>query len=94
MGEFDGLSYLECVGVLSALVKHNLIKRDPADSNSILVYRNSGSETPEGWYSQNIMSVASELADDLEGQRYLLGAVLENGIHFERLTDKTVGGRE
>lgn len=37
---------------------------------------------PAGWYSENIFSVASELADDEEGQQIILDELSKRGLDF------------
>ena len=42
--------------------------------DNVLVYRGAGPEEPEGWYSENLMSLAQELRNDPNGQKELLSA--------------------
>ena len=62
------LNFYQCIQLLSALAEKEIIQRDPENKNNILVYRSAGTEYPEGFYSQNLLSTASELVDDEEGQ--------------------------
>lgn len=73
-------NFLECIQLLDRLVAHGVIHRDPYDYNRILVYRSAGQDpvkNPEGWYSQNLMSAASELCDDKGNQKFLENVLLE-----------------
>lgn len=67
MEKFTKLTFCQCINLLSKLVECGLLEKDPNNENNILVYCTGGKENPEGWYSENILSAASELADDEEG---------------------------
>lgn len=66
------LNFYQCIQLLSSLVNKNIVQRDPNNANNILVYRNATNDFPEGFYSENLMTVASELVGDIEGQTYLV----------------------
>lgn len=90
------LDYYNCVRLLERLVELDVIQRDPENKDNILVYRDAAEidpsdryapNWPEGWYSENLMSIASELTSDEEGQNYLLDAYQKRaGKPFERTT--------
>lgn len=48
------------------IIEHGIeigaLYKDPNNQNNIVVYRMADSENPEGWYSQNILNIASELS--------------------------------
>ena len=78
-GESDDLQFM-----IAFMVKENLVKPEaevlricPTDPNAILVYREAGSKNPEGWYAENIISVAQELMTDESGQFHLREALDE-----------------
>lgn len=71
------LNFYNCIRLLDVAIKCDLIQRDPNIPDNILVYRKAGEEDPEGWYSENLMSIAQELQDDEEGQTEILGALEE-----------------
>lgn len=66
------LNFYNCIRLLDEATLCGLIQRDPIFPNNILVYRDAGEEDPEGWYSENLMSIAQELAEDNEGQELIL----------------------
>lgn len=80
------LNLEECLQVLEACVRNNIIAKDPNPNNeekrknNIVVYCAKNGEKPEGWYSRNICSVAKELNLDIEGQRVLREALLNKGV--------------
>ena len=67
------ISMISAINLLDRCIKAGFIQQDPSDKNRILVYRKEGELYPEGWYSDNIFTVASELCRDAEGIRYLEG---------------------
>lgn len=74
---FTPLSFMECINLISSLVRIGVLHQDPEDRNNVIIYRNAGKNDPEGWYSQNIMSTAGELANSPQQQVSLFYA-LEN----------------
>ena len=80
------LNFYQCIQLLSALAEKKIIQRDPENKNNILVHRSAGTEYPEGFYSQNLLSTASELGDDEDGQSYLVSQLEEatgEPAHFD-----------
>lgn len=67
----EPLIMYECMQLLDTLAENNIIHRDPDNPNNILVYMEADDLNPEGWYSQNLMSAAQDLLDDIEGQQLL-----------------------
>lgn len=67
----EPLIMYECMQLLDTLVKNGIIHRDPDNANNILVYMKADELNPEGWYSQNLMSAAQDLLDDIDGQQFL-----------------------
>ena len=68
------LNYINCVYLLQDAVSHGIVQRDSEIKDNVLVYRGAGPEEPEGWYSENLMSLAQELRNDPNGQKELLSA--------------------
>ena len=68
-------NHYNCVRLLSAAVQAGLIQRDPSDGNRILIYRAAGTKEPEGWYSENLFSVAQELLKSEAGQQFIASEV-------------------
>ena len=65
------LSFSECLQLLVQLIEKEFIKADSNNKDNILIYRKAGNNSPEGWYSENIFSVAQELANDYNSQQRL-----------------------
>ncbi len=76
----EPLIFIECLQLIENLIDIGIIQRVPEGSNRIAIYRAKGIEEPEGWYSENIFTVAQELLGDIEGQQYLRGILAEKGI--------------
>lgn len=65
--EITDVRYIDIVYDIHLALKQGIFQYDPHDQNRMMMYRSAGdSEHPEGWYSQNIMDVASELKYDLK----------------------------
>ena len=77
------MNFVECLQLLEVLIKNNIISIDENNKNNVLVYREAGEKFPEGWYSENIHSVARELVDDIKAQEYLRNVLSEKGIVLE-----------
>ena len=76
---FLGLMY-----IIDALLKAGILQYDPENHDNMLVYRSAGENSPEGWYSQNILSAVSELFQDKEQVDYILSVATDNGIDVEK----------
>ena len=66
------MDFLNCLSLLRELTRKQIIKKDENVRNNILVYRSGNENFPEGWYSETIVEVASELVNDSEGVNYLI----------------------
>lgn len=77
------LNFIECVQLLQKLVEKNYIQKDPKDENCILVYRERGAKAPEGWYSENLLSCANEVLEDITSQTYLCKTLEDDGIELK-----------
>lgn len=55
-------TFMLIVAEIQDAISNGFLHADPNNSNNILVYREAGSRSPEGWYSENILSVAGDLA--------------------------------
>lgn len=78
----EPLNFIECVQLLDRLAKEGCIQRDPNNRNNILVYRSGGPEKPAGWHSDNLMSVASEVVNNVDDQKFLRKTLAENGVEM------------
>lgn len=72
-----GTSFTECIKLLDECCAAGIIQRDLHNKNNIIVYRKAGEYSRAGWYSENLMSVATELHKDIEGQLFLSAALEE-----------------
>ena len=68
--------FLKIISEIDTAVKQGLLVRDINNYNNILVYRMAGDNEPEGWYSENILRVASELVRDKDNYESFKKAVL------------------
>lgn len=57
-------TFMQIVAEIQGAISNGFLNVDPNNSNNILVYREAGPESPEGWYSENILSVAGDLASN------------------------------
>lgn len=60
---YDG-RVLEIVEELHENIKAGYLRQVENDPNSMLIYRAAGETLPEGWYAENILTVAGEMARD------------------------------
>lgn len=90
MEKFTKLTFCQCINLLSKLIECGLLEKDPSNENNILVYCTGGKKNPEGWYSENILSAASELANDEEGQKFLLAELKNAKDESERIKTLTM----
>lgn len=70
------LNYIACLHLLEACLDNGLALRDPEDKNRMIVFV----EGDEQMYSENIMTVAGKLANDIDGQKYIISLLEENRI--------------
>lgn len=75
--------FYECLQLIETLLDHGLLYPDPNDNNNIMVYRNEGNGSPEGWYRENIHNVARELLHDIDGQHFLRKELEDKGIEMQ-----------
>lgn len=68
--------FLKIISEIDTAVKQGLLVRDINNYNNILVYRMAGDNELEGWYSENILRVASELVRDKDNYESFKKAVL------------------
>ncbi len=57
-------TFILIVAEIRDAISNGLLHTDPNNSNNILVYRTAGTDNSEGWYSENILSVAGDLASN------------------------------
>lgn len=79
----EPLIFIECVQLLETLIENGIIQKDLNNKDNILVYHLAGTENPEGWYSENILTSASELLHDEESQQFLRDVLEEKGISLK-----------
>lgn len=81
----EKLSLKECICLLEGMVKIGLLENDYSEENDedpesrLLIYREESNEYPEGWYSEDFISVASELSVNPGSQKKLWKALEEVG---------------
>lgn len=86
----------ECLQLLDVLADNDIVQRDPNNRNNIITYRTADELNPEGWYSQNIFTVAEELLYDIEGQQFLRNELESRGIEmqFKNIPEFSIYGYE
>lgn len=57
-------TFIFIVAEIRDAISNGLLHTDPNNTNNILVYRAAGTDNPEGLYSENILSVAGDLASN------------------------------
>lgn len=77
-------TFLGLVNIVHELLKADVLQYDPKNHDNMLIYRSAGKDSPEGWYSQNILSAVSELFHDKEQMEYVLSVAKEKGIDTEK----------
>ena len=75
------MTYAECLLLINRCLNENIFQRDPEDCSRMLVVREISGETR--WCSQDILSVADELAENPDSQQELLKALENNGYQIE-----------
>lgn len=78
----EPLTYYQCTQLLDKCVKHSVLCADPNSPNNILVYREAGTKCPEGWYSENALTLARELRETPNAQELLLAELRKRKIAF------------
>lgn len=62
---------LRIVDEIHSAILSGYLQTDPHNSSNILVYCLAGETSPEGWYSENVLTIAGELArDDAQYQQF------------------------
>ena len=74
------LPFINVVEILDTGIKEGIFTRDPKNKDNMLVYMRETKDHPEGWYSQNILSAASDLYNNIVAQKYILNLYNEKGI--------------
>ena len=64
----EEMKFIECVNLLKECVDIGIIMTDKERPDNIIIYCEGTETNPEGWYSENIFDVASELFRDKKGQ--------------------------
>ena len=76
--------FLGVLNIAHELIQLGVLHKDPKNSNNILVYRQSGKDTPEGWYSENIHEAMSETFHDKESLASFLQIAKEMGVDADQ----------
>ena len=71
--------FINIVEEIDEAISKGLLQRDPERDNNILVYRTDDKDNPEGWYSQNILDVASELFHNPKNYEEFKEAIANSG---------------
>ena len=75
------LNFIEMTWLLKWLLDHDILNYDPDDRNRMLMYRSAppdGNLYKEGWYSEPILDIASELCNDEDNLFSLLNVLSDN----------------
>ena len=87
------LVFIQCLKVLELCVKHGLIMQDTNPDNNterndnILIYYEAGTEYTEGWYSENIHTVAQKLMCNQDNQQFLIDELQKRSIPLDDIFD-------
>lgn len=82
------IKFIKIVEELNHAIEKGILQRDPNQSNNILVYRARCESTPEGWYSENILNIASELYHDENNYASFKEAIKNEMNHRKTLSEK------
>lgn len=83
----EEMKFIECVNLLKECVDIGIIMADKERPDNIITYCEGTETNPEGWYSENIFDVASELFRDKKGQEIVLNALNEKKERLEKLNN-------
>lgn len=92
--EQESYNFYQCIKLLDLCFANGVLRKDPNNTDNMLVYCTAGNppeKYPKGWYSENILSVASELAADPKGQRVIMKALRKANVEIPEF-DKTPFG--
>ena len=77
-------TFLGTMYILEELFKKEILQKDPNNTNNMFVYRSAGETDPEGWYSENIVSVATELFNNKKDLQYIISVAQKNQIDTDK----------
>lgn len=91
------LSFGQCITLIQKLVEKGVMHNPPLsakepdkpDTNHVLIYMDGDELNPEGWYSMNILEVASDLANDYGQQRELRDSIADIDVDVDGIEDPT-----
>ena len=88
----ETLKFEECVQLLETMIGNGLLDTDPENSENVLIYYSGDVNYPEGWYSRNLFSVASDLVTDIKGQELFRTSLeqLNIPLEFNCVTPNTI----
>lgn len=69
------IDYLTILGEIHEALKEEYLHQDENNPNNILIYRKAGENCKEGWYSQNVFEVATELLDKEDSYKEFKNAI-------------------
>jgi len=85
--EYD-YPFLKKLHLIRFCIENEIIMQDPNNKDNIIVYYSAGTDNPEGWYSVNIFSAASDMdADDV---KYIIKALRDKGLEFVSDADEII----
>ena len=83
MNKENDRPFLGVLNIAHELIKIGVLHKDPKNPNNILVYRQAGKASPEGWYSENIHKTLSETYHNEESLTSFLQMAEEMGVNTE-----------
>jgi len=85
--EYD-YPFLKKLHLIKFCIENNIIMQDPNNKDNIIVYYSAGTNNPEGWYSVNIHSAASDM--DTDDVKYIVEALRDKGLEFVSNADEII----
>jgi hypothetical protein len=76
--------YINLLKLVNEAVKHDILK---THKGQVLVFRNKGINNKAGWQPISKEDLAKELMRDNIGIRYIMSALEQKGLKFERVYD-------
>lgn len=91
------LSFGKCITLINKLIDMGVMHNPPLsenepdkpDINHVIVYMTGNELNPEGFYSMNILDVASDLSHSYSQQRELRAAIADKNIDVDSIDDPT-----
>ena len=91
------LSFGKCIMLINKLIDMGIMHNPPLSENEpdkpdtthVIVYMGGNELNPEGFYSMNILDVASDLSHSYSQQRELRAAIADKNIDVDSIDDPT-----